>query len=262
MRVVSLTCSNTEIVCSLGCSEYLVGVDSHSDYPQDVVDRLPRVGPDLTIDIERVAELKPDLVLASLTVPGHETVIQGLESAGLPYIAPEPVCLNDVYDDILQIGELLGVTDRARSVVRDMQHHIRGETPKCQSASLLIQWWPKPVIAPGRLSWVEDMIQAAGLSNSIGDKDVKSIPLTDEHVKELDPDAVVISWCGVPFEKYRPIVVYRNPLWQESKFVRNQTVIRIAEAYLGRPSPRLMTGFSQLRKIASDLKKNSSSRPS
>lgn len=257
MRVVSLTCSNTEIVCSLGCSEYLVGVDNHSDYPEDVVDNLPRVGPDLTIDIERVGELKPDLVLASLTVPGHEKVIQGLESAGLPYIAPEPVCLNDVYSDILQIGDLLGVTDRARSVAQDMQNHIRAETLNDQSASLLIQWWPKPVIAPGKLSWIEDMIQAAGLSNPIGDKDVKSIPLTDEHVKELDPDAVVISWCGVRYEKYRPKVVYRNPLWQESKFVRNQTVFRIAEAYLGRPSPRLMTGFTQLKQIANDLKKNS-----
>ena len=262
MRVVSLTCSNTEIVCSLGCSEYLVGVDNHSDYPAEVVDKLPRVGPDLTIDVERVAELKPDLVLASLTVPGHEKVIQDLESAGLPYIAPEPVSLNDVYCDILQIGDLLGVTERARSVVQNMKNHIRAETPKSQSASLLIQWWPKPVIAPGKLSWTEDMIQAAGLSNPIGNKDVKSLPLTDEDVKKLDPDALVISWCGVRYEKYRPVVVYRNPLWQESKFVRNQTVFKIAEAYLGRPSPRLMTGFTQLKNIANNLKKVSSANSS
>ena len=84
MRVVSLACSNTEIVCALGCAHMLVGVDSHSDRPQEVVDGLPKVGPDLEIDIDAVAALKPDLVLASLTVPGHEEVVAGLEKASLP----------------------------------------------------------------------------------------------------------------------------------------------------------------------------------
>src|SRR5687767_10391073 len=72
VRIVSTACSNTEIVCALGCAGLLVGVDDHSDYPVEVVKRLPRVGPDLGIDVERVKALQPDLVLASLTVPGHE----------------------------------------------------------------------------------------------------------------------------------------------------------------------------------------------
>ena len=114
VRVVSLACSNTEIVCALGCADLLVGVDDHSDYPTDVVARLPRVGPDLTPDVEQVAALEPDLVLATLTVPGHERVVAQLEAAGLPYIAPEPVSLDDVYRDIRDIGDRLGVRASAR----------------------------------------------------------------------------------------------------------------------------------------------------
>lgn len=82
MRLVSLTCSNTEIVHSLGYAAQLVGVDDHSDYPADVVAKLPRVGPDLSVDPEKVAALEPDLVLASLTVPGHEKVAASLEARG------------------------------------------------------------------------------------------------------------------------------------------------------------------------------------
>ena len=257
MRVVSLTCSNTEIVCALGCSDYLVGVDNHSDYPVEIVNQLPRVGPDLTINIERVVKLKPDLVLASLTVPGHEKVIEGLEAAGLAFVAPEPVSLSDVYDDILQIGELLSAEGRAQSVVQQMRDHIRPDIRHSPNPSMLIQWWPKPVIAPGKLSWVEDMMRAANLRNPIGDQDVKSTPLSDAQVQKLNPDSVVISWCGVRYEKYRPKVVYRNPAWKDTKFVRNQTVFRIAEAYLGRPSPRLMTGFTELKRIAEKLNQSS-----
>ena len=47
MRVFSHTCSNTEIVCALGCAQLLVGVDSDSDYPPEVVAGLPKTGRDL-----------------------------------------------------------------------------------------------------------------------------------------------------------------------------------------------------------------------
>jgi len=39
-------------------------------WPEEVVGPLPKVGPDLEIDVDRVAALEPDLVLATLTVPG------------------------------------------------------------------------------------------------------------------------------------------------------------------------------------------------
>ena len=58
-----------------------------------------------------------NLILATLTVPGHEKVVERLEAAGLQFIAPEPVSLDDVYRDIHEIGELLGVPERAGALV-------------------------------------------------------------------------------------------------------------------------------------------------
>ena len=106
MRVVSHTCSNTEIVCALGCSDMLVGVDDHSDFPPEVVRGLPKVGPDLGVDAKRVEQLKPDLVLTSLTVPGHEKIVDALEAAGLPLLVVEPQSLEDVYSDIERIARV------------------------------------------------------------------------------------------------------------------------------------------------------------
>src|SRR3990172_9283494 len=78
-RIVSLCPSNTEILFALGLVESIVGVDSHSDYPTQVKE-LPRVGPDLRINMEKVKALEPDLVVASLTVPGMERNIEALEN--------------------------------------------------------------------------------------------------------------------------------------------------------------------------------------
>lgn len=255
MRIVTLTCSNTEIVCALGCADMLVGVDDHSDYPPDVVNRLPRVGPDLTIDMDKVAALKPDLVLASLTVPGHEKVIAELQTRGLPYLAPEPVSLADVYSDIRLIAGKLGVGARGATVIGDMQTAMPATLPgnSQDCPSILVQWWPKPIIAPGKHSWVDDLITAAGGVNPLGKADVKSRPLRDDEVARLNPDAIVISWCGVELEKYRDDVIYHNPNFKDMTAVRERRVFKITEAYLGRPSPRLVDGYRALRAIVTAL---------
>jgi len=259
VRIVSLTCSNTEIVCALGCAEFLVGVDNHSDYPREVVTGLPRVGPDLGIDPARVAALAPDLVLASLTVPGHERVVENLERAHLPYFAPEPISLGDVYEDIRQIAARLGVPARGAELVARMEREILAAPGTSRGPRLLVEWWPKPVIVPGKQSWVSDLIAAAGGVNPFAERDVKSTPITDEEAASAAPDAVVISWCGVRTEKYRPEIVYRRPAWQALPAVAARRVFAVPEAFLGRPGPRLLEGYRALRSIVQSIERLSAS---
>lgn len=255
MRVVSLACSNTEIVCALGGADLLVGVDDHSDFPEEVVARLPRVGPDLEIDVERVAALSPDLVLATLTVPGHEKVVERLEAAGLPYLAPEPVSLADVYRNVQDIAGALGIPERGAAVVEEMQRTIlpRQPSPGTRTPTLAVEWWPNPVILPGKRSWTTDLIALAGGEGLLAQENCKSRPLTDDEVRDLAPDAFVLSWCGVDPAKYRTEVIYDNPAWQGLPALRRRRVYTIPEAHLGRPSPRLVDGYRALTKIVDDL---------
>jgi iron complex transport system substrate-binding protein len=249
MRVVTCTCSNTEIVAALGRSDWLVGIDDHSDYPQNVVAHLPRVGPDLGIDVDRVAALAPDLVLASLTVPGHEEVVDRLTRGGLPVVATEPISVADVYADIRLIGSLIDAVDRAEQVVAEMRSELERPVTHESRPRVLVEWWPKPVIVPGRDSWVNQLLDAVGGSNPLAHRDVKSTPITDEEARALNPDAVVIAWCGVPFRKYRPDVVYRRVAWQSLPALQNRHVFPVPEAYLGRPGPRLVDGSRALRNV-------------
>lgn len=255
MRVVATTCSNTEIVCALGCSDLLVGVDDHSDYPEHVVERLPRVGPDLGIDVEKVRALEPDLVLASLTVPGHEKVVEAIDRSGLEYLAPRPQSMADVLGDIRTIAAKLGVAEKGEQVAAEMERALEPLAADTKSGpSLLVQWWPKPVIAPGRLSWVQDLIERVGGRNPLGNESVESRPLTDQEVAEIAPDAFVLSWCGVEPHKVRPDVVRSNPAWQTLPAILEDRIYLVPEAWLGRPSPRLVDGYRALADIVQPLR--------
>src|SRR5690625_4442430 len=107
MRVVSICPSNTEVVAYLGKTDLLVGVDDYSDWPGSVLE-LPKLGPDLSIDMDKVAALKPDIVLASLSVPGMEKNIAALEEKQLPYIILNPNALEE-------IGKIFGKSGKEQS---------------------------------------------------------------------------------------------------------------------------------------------------
>ena len=257
MRVVSHTCSNTEIVCALGCAEMLVGVDEHSDHPVEVVSGLPTIGADLDVNVRKVLDLKPDLVLTSLTVPGHEKIVDDLQAAGLPLLVCDPVSLADVAEDFLRIGEALGVTSRGAKLASDFRDAMQAETSDKPDLNvrpaLLVEWWPKPVIVPGRQSWASDLIELAGARNPWADAPVKSRPVSDEEVVEADPDAVIMSWCGVAEDKYHERVVYRRENWQSVSALRHGQVHGISEALLGRPGPRLIEGLAALKQVVAAL---------
>ena len=247
MRVFSHTCSNTEIICALGCAGMLVGVDADSDYPPEVVADLPKTGRDLDLDIEAVLKLEPELVLTSLTVPGHERVVAELEAAGLQTLVCDPQSLDDVYGDIRRIAMALGVAARGEALVAEMEAAMPTVEPTGRRPRVLVEWWPKPVIAAARRSWVNDLIQRAGGSNPWGDVDAKSVPLELADAAAQRPDIVAMSWCGVKVENYRADKVRAREGWREVPAVANHHIHAISEAFLGRPGPRLVEGYRQLR---------------
>jgi iron complex transport system substrate-binding protein len=246
--VFSHTASNTEIVCALGRADWLVGVDADSDHPADVVARLPRPGRDLDLDAEAVRALAPDLVLTSLTVPGHEKVVAALTARGMRVLVCDPVSLADVYDDVRRIAGALAVPDRGERLVAEMDAAMPERSVAGRRPRVLVEWWPKPVIAPGRQSWVTDLIWRAGGTNPWADVEVKSQPLATALVLEAAPDIDVMSWCGVEVSKYRADVVRRRPGWDAVPAVAADRIIPISEAFLGRPGPRLVEGYRLLRR--------------
>lgn len=252
MRVVSHTCSNTEIVCALGCAQLLVGVDDDSDFPADAVAGLPKLGRDLELDVAQVRALRPDLVLTSLTVPGHERIVGQLRATGFSILVIDPRSLADVFASVETIADALGCPARGRELARRMREAMPPIQPRGARPKLLVEWWPKPVIAPAHESWVTDLIGLAGGCNPWGETAGKSVQVSDPAATAASPDAIVMSWCGVKEDKYRADVVLRRPGWERVPAVARRCIYPVTEAFLGRPGPRLVKGYQALRRIVAE----------
>lgn len=255
MRLVSITPSNTEIVWALGIEHLLVGVDDHSDFPPEVVDKLPKVGPDLQVDMDLVESLKPDLVLASLSVPGMERNVQELEQRKLPYVVLNPLRLDDVWDNIRTVGRLTGYEDRATELIAELQDRLNRVQRFCSPSvadkpiRVFWEWWPRPLITPGKHSWINDVCRLVGAINIFEDLDVTSRPVEAADVIGRNPDAICMCWCGSLQPAMDPAKVCRRTGWQDLEAVRNNRIYALPEQLFGRPGPRLVEGIEMLAGI-------------
>jgi iron complex transport system substrate-binding protein len=249
MRIVSICPSNTEIIDYLGLTSNLIGVDDFSDYPEEVRS-LPRLGPDLSIDMDKLQSLQPDLVFSSLSVPGMEKNIEELNRRGIPHITLNPQSFRDIAEDILTVGKACGIEDTAVKRQQTFLHTVEELKRLSKNVDhtpvLYWEWWPKPVFTPGKINWLTELSDMAGAKNSFSDVELASVQTDWEDVKKRDPDYICLAWVGVQQKRVNPEVVKKRPDWDAMKAVQENRILILEEALYCRPSPLLLKGAVQL----------------
>lgn len=240
-RIITLAPSNAEIVEALGIFYRVIACEDSSDFPAAVAD-LPRLGPDLAPDLDRVQALAPDLVLSSLTVPGMERNVVGLRARGVPQLVLAPRSIADVLDDLRRVGAALGVRPRADAVVADMQaqlERLRQGQPS-DPVRIYLEWWPRPMFSPGRDSYAHELIELAGGTNVFGEREGASVQIDAEQLVAADPELCFVSWCGVSRDKLDPQNLRQRPGLDTLPAATEGRVYRLDEAFSGRPGPRML----------------------
>lgn len=252
MRIISICPSNTEILYALDAGEHVIALDDHSDWPLEW-QHLPKVGPDLSIDMDKVEALKPDLVIASLSVPGMEKNIEELKKRNLPYIILNPAHIFDIADNIREVGRSIHRVEKAEQVATHFMKRIEQIRLLTQNISerprLYWEWWPNPIYTPGRTNWLTDVSELAGATNVFADYNTDNVKSTHEQVAERNPDHVMVVWCGIEIKRIKTSMITDRPEWQQMTAIRNNNVHILEEGLYCRPSPRLLEGLEQLVNI-------------
>jgi iron complex transport system substrate-binding protein len=249
MRIVSICPSNTEIIDYLGLTPNLVGVDDYSDYPKEV-ESLPRLGPDLSINMDKVESLKPDLVFSSLSVPGMEKNIEELEKRNIPHITLNPQSFSDIAEDLLTVGKACGIEEHAMDRQQEFLQTVKRlktiSSGVQNPPSLYWEWWPKPVFTPGKINWLTELSEMIGARNLFDDVDLASVQTDWDDVLKRDPDYICLAWVGVQQKRVNPEIVKKRPGWNEMKAIQKDRIFVLEEALYCRPSPLLLKGAVKL----------------
>ncbi len=252
MRLISICPSNTELVAYLGLTDRLVGVDDFSDWPLTVKD-LPQLGPDLSIDMDALEALQPDLVLASLSVPGMEKNIEALQARNIPHIIFNANSLDEIAQDLRTLGIACGVEERAKKIsVEYLQcvEHLRSVAQTLpKKPTIYWEWWPNPIFTPGRTNWLTEISAIAGGQNIFQDVELASVQTDWADVVSRNPSYIMMAWVGVAFERIQPANLLKRSYAQELQAVKLKQLYVMEEWLYCRPSPRLLDGALKLAKL-------------
>ena len=250
-RLITLAPSNAEVVDALGHFGRVVACEDSSDHPPATAS-LPRLGPDLGPDLDRVAALKPDLVVSSLSVPGMERIVTGLRARGLPQVVLAPRSLDDVIAGCRRVAAALDDPAAGQRVAEQLQAEraaLEAQRP-AQARPVYLEWWPKPMYTPGADCFSNELIRLAGGFNVFGDRPGSSVEVSAADLISADPDVCFVSWCGVAEHKLDPHNLIGREGLQTLRAGQSGAVFRLDERFSGRPGPRMLEAA---RRIAAAL---------
>ena len=248
-RIVCLSADTTEIVFAVGAGDRVVGVPGTAERPPEARER-PRIGGFTTFRLDRILDLRPDLVLAFSDLQAD--VVRELVRAGVAVLALNQRSLADVYQAILVVAGALGRSAAGHALVADMQEEIR-QIREFSSVwpdrpRVYFEEWGDPPIAGIR--WVSELIEIAGGQDVFPElrerHDARGRVVDPGEVARRDPQLIVASWCGKPVDLD---AIRRRPGWASLDAVRAGRLYRVPSGDFLSPGPSLLHGLRALHDI-------------
>ena len=242
-RIVCLTEETTETLYLLGEDWRIVGISGFTVRPPAARREKPRVSAFTSARIERIVELKPDLVLGFSDLQAD--IAASLARAGLEVHVFNHRSVADILRMIRTLGGMIGCQGKVQALADQLEAGLA--QVRLTAAALprrprvYFEEWDDPLISGIR--WVAELIELAGgedcfpeLSReALGRNRIIADPL---EVPRRAPDIVLGSWCG---KKFRPERVAARPGWSEVPAVRAGYLREIKSSIILQPGPAALT---------------------
>lgn len=277
-QIVSLVPSGTEALFALGLADQVVGVSHACDWPP-AASRLPQLTrsridgnllgraiddqvkslfaagePLYEIDLERLAELAPDLIVTQaqcdVCAIRYDDVVQWVASdprlRGTRVLGLNPRRLDEALDDLARIADAAEATAAGALLIANLRRRIAAVVDRVAQVSgnrpivACLEWLDPPMLAG---NWGPDLVQLAGGVQPLTMAGVHSAYVEWPAVLRADPQVIVVCPCGFDLERsaMEARALNRVPGWSDLAAVRAGRVYALdGNAYFNRPGPRLV----------------------
>ena len=162
-RLVCLAPNITDTLYALGSGSDIVGITDYTKYPPEAAQK-PSVGGVVNPSLEKLASLRPDLVLAIGDLNSFD-VIRSIEQMGFPVFVIHPHGIEGIYRSIECIGEAINQPQKAASLIaklRARESSVRERVAGKKPPSVFFLLWPDPLMTAGHGAFITELIEIAG----------------------------------------------------------------------------------------------------
>jgi iron complex transport system substrate-binding protein len=242
-RIVCLTEETTETLYLLGEERRIVGISGFTVRPARARKEKPRVSAFTSAKIDRILELRPDLVLGFSDLQAD--IAAQLARAGLEVHLFNQRSVAEIFRMIRTLGGMIGCGARTAELIVRLQDGVDTARARAQALPrrprVYFEEWDEPLISGIR--WVSELIGIAGGDDCFPELAAEPLGrqriIADaQEVPRRAPDIILGSWCG---KKFRPEEVTARPGWSDIPAVRSGFVREIKSAIILQPGPAALT---------------------
>jgi iron complex transport system substrate-binding protein len=242
-RIISLTPHMTELLFAAGAGGQVVGTVEYSNYPA-AAQRIPRIGDNAQLDLERIVALKPDLIVV-WQYGNAQRQLDKLLRLGIRVYYNEPRRLADIARAIEQLGRLAGTETVALPAARAFLAREAGLRQRYAGRALVTvfyQIWDKPLMTVNGDHLISDVIRLCGGHNVFAGLKSLTPEISTEAVLAADPEAI----GGVTAEAGQTENLDGWKAWPRLKAVARDNLFVIHADLISRNTPRILDGAQQM----------------
>lgn len=242
LRVIAMAPHVTELLYAAGGADRIIAAVDYSDYPEQAK-RLPRVGSNREVDMERIAALKPDLLVVWMH-GSSERQIEQIRALGIPMFHSEPKKLNEIPTSLSRLGKLMGTETVAEAAAADLRKQLAAlasQYARRPPVRMFYQVWHKPLHTLNGGHIVSDAIRLCGGENIFAAMKVTAPVVGIEAVLQEDPEVIL---GGARSKEEDSVAMWRA--FPAMTAVRRANLMQVDGNLLNRSGPRMVAGAAAL----------------
>lgn len=240
-RIIALSPHAVEMLYAIGAGDTIVAATDYADYPE-AAKKIPRIGGYYGIQMERVLELNPDLIVVWDSGNKAEDINQ-LKTLGFNLYGSDPKTLEGVAKELEELGQLTGHVEeasKAAAAYRAELIRLRVENAKKSEPKVFYQLWSTPLMTVSKNSWIQEIMSVCHGQNVFYDADSDYPQVSLENVLLTLPDVILQS------EEEGNVKGVDWRQWPEIPAVKNQHIYQLNADLLHRATPRALLGVQAL----------------
>ncbi|MGS0681219.1 cobalamin-binding protein [Shewanella sp. 125m-7] len=240
-RIVALSPHSVEMLYAIGAGDTIVATTDHADFPEAAL-QIPRIGGYYGVQIERLLELEPDLVVVWGSGNKAEDITR-IKELGFRVFDSNPSTLEAVADELVSLGELTGHQAKAATVANDYRQQLtqlRSNNSAKPEVKVFYQLWSTPLMTVAKNSWIQQIIGVCHGDNVFVDAANDYPQVSLETVVLKQPEVILQS------QDEGNIIGVDWSQWAEIPAVKNQHIYQLNADLLHRAAPRALLGVEAL----------------
>ncbi len=197
-RIVSVVPSQTELLHYLGLKEKVIGITKFCVHPEEWFRTKTRVGGTKTLNLDKIRELQPDLIIANK----EENDQSQIETLAKEF----PIWISDInnvleaLEMIKQVGETTNTAPLAQQLIAEVSAGFQSlkPLPNLRTAYFI---WRGPWMVAGHTTYINDLLQRCGMVNVFATQTSRYPEVTDEAIAAANPQLILLSSEPYPFKE-------------------------------------------------------------